>query len=304
MSFRACSLISDSMKKTLKMVVMAIMMVATLDSWAMTGEEAKMVTNAAIRGSASSQVLLAVMYRHGDGGYAQNDQQAAYWFEQAAAQGNEYAQMVLGDLYEEGIGVNKNLKLAADWREKAGKRGNVQAQLKLGRMYLAGAGVNKDLGKAEYWLKRAAIEGNNEAQFELGKLYRTPGWQNHDPEEGNNWLAKSAAQGYEGAVVFLHFLEHVGLELKEDLSQRPPQLHKLATDGDAEAQYQLAMRYEHGMGEKQDGAQALYWFLQAANQGHAMAIKSLIHIYQQGLDGATVSLSQAQYWQNKLENRN
>ena len=85
------------------------------------------------------------------------------------------------------------------------------------------------------------------------------------------------------------------------LSQRPPQLHKLATDGDAEAQYQQAMRYEHGIGENQDNAQALYWFQQAANQGHVMAIKSLIHIYQQGLDGAAVSLQQAQYWQNRLE---
>lgn len=290
------------MKKQLKLAVMAMLMIATVESHAMTPDEAKMVTDAAIRGSASSQVLLAVMYRHGDGGYVKNDQQAAYWFEQAAQQGNPYAQMALGDLYEQGAGVNKNLKVAADWREKAARRGNVQAQLKLGQMYLSGSGVVKDLNKAEYWLKRAAIEGNSEAQFELGKLYRTEGWQKHDPDLGNSWLAKSAAQGYEGAVEFVHFFEHVGLQLKEDLSQRAPQLHKLAADGDAEAQYQLAMRYEHGVGEKRDYAQAMYWFKQAANQGHVKAIKSLVHIYQQGLDDNPVSMVQAQYWQNKLDN--
>ena len=289
------------MKKQLKLAVLTMLMVVALDSQAMTTGEAKMVTDAAVRGSASSQVLLAVMYRHGDGGYAKNDQQAAYWFEQAAEQGNPYAQMALGDLYEQGVGVTKNLKVAADWREKAAKRGNVQSQLKLGQMYLAGSGVDKNLTKAEYWLKRAAIEGNSEAQFELGKLYRTEGWANHDPAEGNNWLAKSAAQGYEGAVEFVHFFEHIGLQLKEDLSQRAPQLHKLAIDGDAEAQYQLAMRYEHGIGEKKDYAQAMYWFKQAANQGHVKAIKSLIHIYQLGLDDNAVSLVQAQYWQNKLD---
>lgn len=289
------------MKKQFKLAVMAVLMAVALDGQAMTTDEAKMVTDAAIRGSASSQVLLAVMYRHGDGGYAKNDQQAAYWFEQAAEQGNPYAQMALGDLYEQGTGVTKNLKVAADWREKAAKRGNVQAQLKLGQMYLTGSGVDKNLTKAEYWLKRAAIEGNSEAQFELGKLYRTEGWANHDPAEGNNWLAKSAAQGYEGAVEFVHFFEHIGLQLKEDLSQRAPQLHKLATDGDAEAQYQLAMRYEHGIGEKKDYAQAMYWFKQAANQGHVKAIKSLVHIYQLGLDDNAVSLVQAQYWQNKLD---
>ncbi|MDR3390420.1 MAG: tetratricopeptide repeat protein [Sulfuriferula sp.] len=293
----------SGIKKQFKLVVAAVLMIAAIDAHAMTADEAKMVSDAAMRGSASSQVLLAVMYRHGDGGYAKDDRQAAYWFEQAAQQGNPYAQMALGDLYEQGEGVAKNLKLAADWREKAAKRGNVQAQLKLGQMYLAGVGVDKDLNKAEYWLKRAAIEGNSEAQFELGKLYRTENWPKHDPDLGNSWLAKSAAQGYEGAVEFVHFFEHVGLQIKEDLSQRAPQLHKLAADGDAEAQYQLAMRYEHGIGEKEDSAQAMYWFKQAANQGHVMAIKSLIHIYQQGLDGNAVSLVQAQYWQNRLDNR-
>ena len=290
------------MKKQLRLVVMAISLIATVDSQAMTTDEAKMVADAATRGSASSQVLLAVMYRHGDGGYAKNDQQAVYWFEQAAEQGNSYAQMALGDLYEQGAGVNKNLKVAADWREKAAKRGNVQAQLKLGQMYLAGAGVDKNLNKAEYWLKRASIGGNSEAQFELGKLYRIEGWPHHDSAQGYSWLAKSAEQGYEGAVEFLHFFEHIGLQLKEDLSQRAPQLHKLATDGDAEAQYQLAMRYEHGIGEKQDYVQAMYWFKEAANQGHPKAIKSLVHIYQLGLDGNAVSLVQAQFWQNKLVN--
>jgi TPR repeat protein len=38
----------------------------------------------------------------------------------------------------------------------------------------------------------------------------------------------------------------------------------------------------------------------AANQGHVMAIQSLIHIYQQGLDGNAVDTTQAKTWQDKL----
>lgn len=290
------------MKSLFQSALLAMLICVVLESNAMTIEEAKMVSDAAVRGSASSQVLLAVMYRHGDGGLPQSDQQAAHWFEQAAEQGNPYAQMALGDLYEQGAGVTKNLKVAADWREKAAKRGNVQAQLKLGQMYLNGSGINKNLSKAEYWLKRAAIEGNTEAQFELGKLYRTPGWPSRDSKLSNNWLAKSAAQGYQDAVEFMYFIEHMGLELKEDFSQHAPHLQKLATDGDAEAQYQLAMRYEHGIGRDQNYALAMYWFKLSATQGNVMAIKSLIHIYQNGLDGNPVSLVQAKYWQNKLDN--
>ena len=84
------------------------------------------------------------------------------------------------------------------------------------------------------------------------------------------------------------------------MSQRAPHLRKLATDGDAEAQYQLAMRYEHGIGEKQDNSQTMYWLKLSANQGHVMAIKSLIHIYMMGLDGNAMDAAQAQYWQDKL----
>jgi hypothetical protein len=270
-------------------------------SQAMTTDEAKMVVDAAARGSASAQVMLAVMYKNGDGGYQKNPQQATYWYEQAAQQGNPYAQMALGDRYEAGLGVAKNLIVAADWREKAAKRGNVQAQLKLGEMYLTGAGVTKNLAQAEYWLNRAAVAGNSEAQFELNKLYRNPDWEKHNPALANDWLAKSAAQGYEDAVAFVHFFEHLGFEAKEDLSQRAPHLRKLATDGDAEAQYQLAMRYEHGIGEKHDDAQAMYWLKLSANQGHVMAIKSLIHIYMMGLDGNVMDAKQAQYWQDKLD---
>lgn len=287
-----------NMKRMILAAGLLLMLVA--NSFAMTADEAKMVSDAAARGSASAQVLLAVMYKHGDGGYNKNEQQAAYWYEKAAEQGNPYAQMALGDIYEQGSGVSKNLKVAADWREKSAKRGNVQAQLKLGKMYMAGAGVNKDINQAEYWLNRAAVAGNSEAQFELNKLYRNPDWPKHNSAVANDWLAKSAAQGYEDAVAFAHFFEHLGFEAKEDLSQRSPHISKLAIDGDAEAQYQLAMRYEHGLGEKHDNAQAMYWLKLAANQGHVMAIQSLIHIYQQGLDGNAADSTQAKFWQDKL----
>jgi hypothetical protein len=44
----------------------------------------------------------------------------------------------------------------------------------------------------------------------------------------------------------------------------------------------------------------MYWLKLAANQGHVMAIQSLIHIYQQGLDGNAVDAAQAKVWQDKL----
>ena len=108
---------------------------------AATAQELPMIKRLAERGSDGAQVILAGMYLRGEGGVARDDRQAAEWYEKAALQGNAYAQMKLGDLYESGQGVEKNAAIAADWREKAADRGNVKAQQLLGQMYLEGNGV-------------------------------------------------------------------------------------------------------------------------------------------------------------------
>jgi TPR repeat protein len=259
----------------------------------MTSEEAAMIINASERGNDGAQVLAAIMYLHGDGGHAKDEKAAAYWFEKAAIQGNVYAQKMLGDLYEDGIGVQKNPSLSADWRTKAANRGNTEAQLKLGKMYLDGDGVEKDEAKGEFWLNRAATEGNSEAQFLMGKLYH----ERKNQEVAGNWLAKSAAQGYKDAIGFLQFMEDFGYRVEETFHQGPAKFQRLAEDGDPEAQYQLAMRYESGAsGVKQDHEQALHWFQLAANNGHIKAMRSLAHIYEKGLDGVTADQELANHW--------
>lgn len=271
---------------------------------AMTAEETTMLGNAAERGSDGAQLLLAIEYLHGDGGVRKDEKLAAYWFERAGAQGNATAQLMLSDLYEQGLGVPKDLKLCAEWRTKAANRGNTAAQLKLGKMYLAGNGVEKDAEKAEYWLNRAAVEGNGEAQFLLGRMYLQRNASAKDRKLAGNLLAQSASQGYDSAVELLKFMEDVGFEFSEFLHSHPVDIHKLAEDGDANSQYQLATRYESGHLEQQDYAKALYWFRKAAEKGNAMAMKSLAHIYEKGLDGVAADAKAAKYWADKArENR-
>jgi TPR repeat protein len=287
--------------KKLLLVAIAGTMLTTLApiSYALTADEIKMVTTAAKRGDDAAQLLLALTYQHGDDGYQKDEAQAAHWFELAATQGNAYAQKMLADMYAQGRGVPRNLRLAADWREKAAKRGNVEAQLLLGKMYLNGEGVEKDQTKAESWLERAAIEGNSEAQYLIGKLRYTHSSNAAEREAAGNLLAKSAAQGYEDAIHFLHFMEHLGYRAEEGFFRGPPHIRKLAEDGDPEAQYQLARRYESGVKVKRDYAQALHWFTEAANSGHIMAMKSLADIYARGLDGVDVDRSLAGQWSEK-----
>jgi len=244
---------------------------------AMNPEELAMTRNVAERGNASAQLLLAIAYLNGDGGLARDANQARHWFELAALQGNGYAEARLGDLYDDGVGVERNLKLAADWRERAARRGNIEAQLKLGRMYLQGIGVEQDLARARNWLQQAAEGGDSEAAYLLSHLYKHGLGGPQDPTLAGNWLARSAEHGYLEAIKLLHAIRSFGQHFDRTLSGES--LKQLATDGDADAQYQLGLHYEAGLGgQPRDSEQAAQWFRRAAAQGHELAQRALAHL--------------------------
>jgi TPR repeat protein len=270
---------------------------------AATAEEGPIIMRLAERGNEGAQVLLAGMYLRGEGGVTRNESQAAKWLEKAAMQDNAYAQMKLGDLYEKGLGVPKNSAVAADWREKAANRGNVRAQELLGQMYLDGNGVAKDTGKAEYWLSRAALEGGDaQAQYLLARIHLNGNAADSNPTLAKHLLSQAATQGHEEATELLQLVNELGYSLDETLHQRPPHLHKLAQDGDVEAQYQLALRLENSLfGKESDRREAVTWFERAAAGGHRMAMKSLAHIYEKGLDGVPADPDKAGYWQHKAQ---
>ena len=87
-------------------------------------------------------------------------------------------------------------------------------------------------------------------------------------------------------------------------SQRPSQsarpqslaeLRSLADRGDADAQWQMAVRYHNGEGVPQDDAQAMQWFQLAADQGNVAAQAALGAYYWAGR-GVPEDLSKAYMW--------
>jgi putative methionine-R-sulfoxide reductase with GAF domain len=72
-------------------------------------------------------------------------------------------------------------------------------------------------------------------------------------------------------------------------------LRKLANRGDADAQWQIGVRYHNGDGLPHDDAQAMQWFHRAAEQGHVTAQATLGAYYWAGR-GVPQDLSQAYFW--------
>lgn len=72
-------------------------------------------------------------------------------------------------------------------------------------------------------------------------------------------------------------------------------LRKLADAGDADAQWQMGVRYHDGEGVPEDDAQAVRWFQRAAEQGNVAAQGALGAYYWRGR-GVSADLSKAYFW--------
>jgi TPR repeat protein len=171
-------------------------------------------------------------------GVQQDYMKALEFTSKAADKGHRDAQAFLGALYLEGSGVQQDYKKAEKWFIKAAEQGAVQAQTNLGAMYAQGLGVQQNTQKAVEWLTKAAEQGDMDAQFNLGVIYTRQ---------------RDYKKAYE-----LYF--------------------PIAFQGHANAQNMLGEMFFNGDGVEQDFEQAAAYFMKAAEQGNAIALRNLQEI--------------------------
>jgi len=77
----------------------------------------------------------------------------------AAEQGEAFAQLNLGWMYDKGDGVPQDYAEAVKWYRLAAEQGHAKAQYNLGVMYAKGRGVPKDYVQAYMWFNLSAAQG-------------------------------------------------------------------------------------------------------------------------------------------------
>lgn len=215
---------------------------------------------------------------------------------ESAQSGYAPAQYQLGQCYEEGKGVERNLAKAfklywlasdkyrpakerlnkdsyqgqlAKWLKKAvnGKQLTgtdlAQAQCMLGCCYLHGWGVDCDMASAVEWWQKAAGMGDAYANDRLGYCYR----------HGQGGLLKDAEQA------FAHYM-------------------KAAEGGYSEVYFTVGLCYKEGDGVERDDAKAFGWFKKAAEYDDPMAWVELGLSYATGC-GTGMDYVQAVEWYRK-----
>lgn len=144
------------------------------------------------QGDAKAQIILGSMYDTGLG-VPQDYKEALKWYLLAAKQGNAKAQSKLGSMYDIGLGVPQDHKEALKWRQLAAEQGDAFAQLNLGAMYDHGKGTPQDYKEAVKWYRLAAEQGNVFAQEKLGWKYVLGDGVPQDDVLAHMWLDIAAS---------------------------------------------------------------------------------------------------------------
>ena len=107
------------------------------------------------------QGLLGLMYIAGVGTDVSIPQGMAL-LGRSADLGNARSALLLGEMFESGKYVPKDLKKSFFWYQKAANLNNYIAEKQLSHMYKHGIGCKKDKKLAAYWLNNATLQGNGD----------------------------------------------------------------------------------------------------------------------------------------------
>lgn len=214
-----------------------------------------------------------------------NEQQRGGSFQpaliQAYALGNSKAGLLLADYYLSASNDKANIQNAYDIYYKLAQKGDQYAQMKLGYLQENGLGVKKDLVAAEHWYTASAEQGNPVSQYFLGQLYEMGQLGTPDYDKAIAWYKKSASKLPEAQVALGFLYETVF----DDYANAKRYYEQAARQKNVLGLYDLALMNEYGKGMKPDFAAARELYQTAANEGFAPAMTQLAGLYGQGFGG-------------------
>lgn len=187
------------------------------------------------------------------------------------------AMTLLGELYNQGLGVKLDPKKAAEWYLLAAQRGDANAMSSLGLMSLDGRGVEKNPVQGKAWLEKAAAKGNAVASYNLGLLLLTSG-SDMDLEHAVELLRTAANAEIPDAQHALGVLYLQGRGVAKNASEAARLFERAAQNGSSVGEVEYAILLFNGEGVPKSESQAARYFRRAAAKGNAIAQNRLARL--------------------------
>lgn len=257
-------------------------------------------------GEAKAQNTIGTYYETGQN-VERNLDTAISWYKKAAAQDYALAQLNLAVIEYR----NKRYESAYPWFEKAANLGNAEAQVFLGNIHENGNGLNIDHKKAMSSYEKAALNGHHTGEFNFARLL----YKDKNYKEAIHWYKKASDQNMPEAHNNLASMYEKGLGVEKDLLTAGSLYKKAANQGitltqqylddtlsycrnltspsedqvescfiaagakQPDAQRKLSNFYAEGKGLQKNNAEAFAWLMTAlsfeANKNHKTDLKLL-----------------------------
>ena len=192
--------------------------------------------------------------------------------EQSAKSGSGLAQSCLSHMYREGFGVEKDPVKAFQWCSAAAEhKDKPEATFELAMMYSYGLGVKQCKATAVLLLNDAGKQGHSLALFKLAEHFFEVAENDIYLKKGFDACHRSAELGLVEAQFNLGVMFEDGLGTKQNFKKAATWYHRAATSGDERAMNNLGSLYWHGKGVSRDKLKAETLFALAVEENSSLA---------------------------------
>lgn len=218
------------------------------------------------------------------------------YLKKAVDAGNVKALVYFGDIYRDGIGVERDLETAASYYLRAKRKGNKEAENNLttsGRLaYYAGEacyygkGVDQNYESAIYWYEIANEKNDNSGTYSLGFCYANGKGTEQNQGKAIAYFLIAAKRGHVpsmcevGAFYYKESITDFGPTLNrqrmisEDILEKALLWYQKAADqGSKDGMYGLGRCYDLKPKGMFKDTKAAVWYMKAAREGHKEAIR-------------------------------
>lgn len=220
-------------------------------------------------------------------------------YDKSITLGNSMAKIGLGQLYEEGSGVDTDYDKAKSLYEEAIANGCVEANFGLADLYLAGYGVDPNPTKAiEYG--ELAIKGSEPEWLLRTYVLLMDAYVgffdgiDKDVTKVDEYAKKVEEYGQNFDQYYTYYIG-MAYVYTEEYSKAKEWFEKEDTDSSL---YELGYMYLNGNGVDQDYQKAKEYFEKSADKGYASAMDWLGWLYENG-NGVDKDLNKAIEWYEK-----
>ena len=213
--------------------------------------------------------------------------------ERSSKKENSQASFVLGLLYENSKGVERDLNKSITYYNRSANQGNPKGFHRLGLCYAYGRGVPKDYIMARECFEKAAEFGDSDSLNELGILYTNGQGVLKDYNKAIDYFSKAADLDNSDA---LNNLGDLYEKVAADFSKAKLCYEKSAKLGNSYALNSLGLLYANGRGVPQDYQKASYYYKMAAKHKDSSALNNLGFLYANGLGVEQDYLNAIEYY--------